>query len=151
VAALLAAVCGCTAQEDCAGVGVTSGVGVMFLHQGYADLAGASYELCARDECVKGELKQEDITKVNLPLPDGVDPDTGPVRFRVTRAGGADPVIDASTDVKLTRQSDGCGGGAYTRGLAFTKDGGLTAKIPARVSQVWRDHLDALRSPSPSS
>lgn len=30
--------------------------------------------------------------------------------------------MDASSDVQLTRQSDGCGG-AYNRGLAFTKEG----------------------------
>jgi hypothetical protein len=149
-AALLAAVTGCSAPKVCAGVGVASGVGVMFLHEGYAGLAGASYELCARGKCAKGELKQEEITRVNLPLPDDVDPDAGPVRFRVTRKNDTRPLIDASTDVKLTHQSDGCGGGAYNRGLAFTKEGGLTVKIPAKVTEAWRGHLESLAAPSES-
>ncbi|MFJ8537076.1 hypothetical protein [Streptomyces sp. NPDC093591] len=154
VAALLAAVTavtGCSAPKACAGVGVASGVGVMFPHEGYAGLAGASYELCARGACAKGELKQEEITRVNLPLPDEVDPDTGPVRFRVIRENDTSPLIDASTDVELTHQSDGCGGGAYNRGLAFTKEGGLTAKIPAKVTQAWRAQFASLASPSESS
>jgi hypothetical protein len=150
VAALLTAVSGCARPEVCAGVGVVSGVGVMFLHEGYGDLAGASYELCTRGTCAKGELGQGDITKVSLELPDDVDPDAGPLRFLVTREGTTSPVIDASTDVKLTRQSDGCGGGAYSRGLAFTEEGGLTTKIPAHVSAAWRKHVEELASAPPT-
>ncbi|MER7836544.1 hypothetical protein ABTY98_11650 [Streptomyces sp. NPDC096040] len=131
----------------CGGVGVTSGVGVMFLHRGYTDLVGASYELCARGKCVKGELKQEAITRVSLPLPTDVDPDSGTVRFRVTPKGSRSPEIDAATDVELTHQSDGCGGGAYNRWLAFTKEGGLTTKIPASVTAAWREHLNSMTSP----
>ncbi|KUM86440.1 hypothetical protein AQI94_21930 [Streptomyces pseudovenezuelae] len=141
----------CSSSKPCAGVGVTSQIGVMFLQQGYTDLAGASYELCAGGKCVKDKLEQEDITRINLPLPDDVDADLGTVRFRVTPKGSGSPEIDASSDVKLTRQSDGCGGGAYSRGLAFTKDGGLTTKIPSRVTAAWRDHLKSLASPSEPS
>jgi hypothetical protein len=149
VAALLTTVSACTSpSQPCAGVGVTSGVSVMFLRDGYSDLAGASYELCARGKCVKGELQQEDITRVNLGLPDDVDPDHGTVRLRVTPKGSTSPEIDASTDVKLTRQSDGCDGGAYSRGLAFTKKGGLTTKIPPSVTAAWRQHLKELAAPS---
>ncbi|MGW7243133.1 hypothetical protein [Streptomyces sp. NPDC054804] len=57
------------------------------------------------------------------------------------------PEIDASADVKLYHQSDGCGGGAYNRGLAFPKEGGLTTKIPESVRAAWRDHLDSMSSP----
>ncbi|MGW1497389.1 hypothetical protein ACWCQW_02160 [Streptomyces mirabilis] len=149
VSALLAIVSACTSSsQPCAGVGVTSGVGVMFLREGYGDLVGASYELCARGTCAKGELQQEDITRVNLGLPDDVDPDGGTVRFRVTPKGSTSPEIDASTDVKLIRQSDGCGGGAYNRGLAFTEKGGLTTKIPPSVTAAWRRHLKELAAPS---
>ncbi|MFG2379459.1 hypothetical protein [Streptomyces avermitilis] len=148
VSALLAGVSACASPRPCAGVGVESGVGVMFLREGYGDLAGASYELCARGRCAKGELRQEDLTRVHLGLPDDVDPDGGTVRFRVTRKGGTSPVIDASADVRLTRQSDGCGGGAYNRGLAFTKKGGLTTKIPRSVTAAWREQVRELRSPS---
>lgn len=145
VAVLFLAVSACGDPGVCAGVGVTSGVGVMFLHEGYDGLAGASYELCTRGTCAKGELRQEEITQVNLPLPDDVDPDASPLRFRVTVEGATRPVVDATTDVKLTRQSDGCGGGAYSRGLAFTRDGGLTLKIPRSVSAVWVRHVGAMR------
>jgi hypothetical protein len=149
VAALLAAASACTyTSPPCAGVGVVAGVGLMFLQEGYGDLAGASYELCARGKCAKGELRQEAITHVSLGLPDDVDPDSGTVRFRVTPKGSTSPEIDASADVRLTLQSDGCGGGAYNRGLAFTKSGGLTTKIPPSVSAAWREHIDELRSPS---
>ncbi|WP_308310741.1 hypothetical protein [Streptomyces sp. GbtcB6] len=137
-------------SKPCAGVGVESGVGVMFLQEGYTDLDGASYELCARGKCVKGELEREDITRVSLPLPDDVDPETGTVRFRVTPEGSRRPEIDASSAVRLTHQSDGCGGGAYSRGLAFTKEAGLTTRIPPSVSAAWRHRLRALASPSGS-
>lgn len=147
VSALLATVSACTSSQPCAGVGVTSGVGVMFLREGYGHLVGASYELCARGTCAKGELQQEDVTRVNLGLPDDVDPDGGTVRFRVTPKGSTSPEIDASTDMKLIRQSDGCGG-AYGRGLAFTKKGGLTTKIPPSVTAAWRRHLKELAAPS---
>ncbi|MFF3419996.1 hypothetical protein ACFYW9_35790 [Streptomyces sp. NPDC002698] len=141
----------CSSPRPCAGVGVTSQVGVMFLQQGYTDLAGASYELCAGGKCVKDKLEQEDITQVSLRLPDDVGPDLGTVRFRVTPKGGGRPEIDASSEVKLTHQSDGCGGGAYSEGLAFTKEGGLTTKIPPSVTAAWRDHLRSLASPSESA
>ncbi|MFD9095828.1 hypothetical protein [Streptomyces collinus] len=140
----------CSGSQPCAGVGVTSQIGVMFLQRGYTDLAGASYELCAGGSCVKDQLEQEDITQLSLRLPDDVGPDLGTVRFRVTPAGSNHPEIDASSDVKLTRQSDGCGGGAYSRGLAFTKEGGLTTKIPSRVSAAWREHLESLSGGRPS-
>lgn len=149
VVAVTASACG--SSEPCAGVGVTSYVGVMFLQRGYPDLAGASYELCAAGQCVKDKLPQEDITRVSLPLPDDVDADLGTVRFRVTPKGGGAPEIDASSDVQLTRQSDGCGGGAYNRALAFTKEGGLTTTIPSSVTAAWRDHITSLASPSASS
>ncbi|MFF7969858.1 hypothetical protein [Streptomyces sp. NPDC007905] len=141
----------CSSSKPCAGVGVTSQIGVMFLQRGYTDLAGASYELCAGDKCVKDHLDQEDITQVGLRLPNDVDPDPGTVRFRVTPKGSNRPEIDASYDVKLTRQSDGCGGGAYSEGLAFTKEGGLTTKIPPSVSAAWRKHIRSLASPAASS
>lgn len=147
--AMTASACS-SSPELCGGVGVTSRVGVIFLQHGYKDLEGASYKLCAGGRCVKGHLEQADITQLSLPLPDDVDPDLGAVRFRVTPKGSGSPEIDASTDVKLTRQSDGCGGGAYNRGLAFTKAGGLTTKIPPSVSVAWRDHIKSLASPSES-
>ena len=59
-------------------------------------------------------------------------------------------VIDASTDVKVTRESDGCCGGAYNRGLAFTKEDGLTTKIPARASAAWVKHVKELASAPPT-
>ncbi|WP_333777038.1 hypothetical protein [Streptomyces sp. IBSBF 3136] len=134
----------CSGSEPCAGVGVTSHIGVMFLQRGYTDLAGASFELCAGGKCVRDHLEQEDITQVDLRLSDDVGPDLGTVRFRVTPKGSSHPEIDASSEVKLTRQSDGCGGGAYSGGLAFTKEGGLTTKIPPSVSAAWRKHLKSL-------
>ncbi|MEU8794441.1 hypothetical protein [Streptomyces sp. NPDC048643] len=148
VSAVTAAASACSGPKPCAGVGVTSQIGLMFLQRGYDDLGGAAYELCAGGTCVKGHLEQADITHVNLPLADDVDPDLGAVRFRVTPRGSSSPEIDASSDVKLIRQSDGCGGGAYNRGLAFTKEGGLTTKIPSSVSVAWRDHVKSLASPS---
>ncbi|MER6472881.1 hypothetical protein [Streptomyces collinus] len=148
VSAVVVTMSACSGSKPCAGVGVTSQIGVTFLQRGYTDLAGASYELCAGGRCVKDQLEREDITRISLRLPDDVGPDLGTVRFRVTPAGGDHPEIDASTDVKLTRQSDGCGGGAYSEGLAFTKEGGLTRKIPSSVSAAWRKHLKSLASPS---
>jgi hypothetical protein len=125
-----------------------------FVHQGYGDLGGAFFELCARGTCTRGELRPEGITDVQLPLPHDVDPGAGPIRFRVTRKGATRPVIDASADVKLTFQSDGCGGGDYNRGLAFTKEGGLTAKIPRAVSEAWgeqvRSRATSTSGPDPS-
>ncbi|MEU5481478.1 hypothetical protein [Streptomyces mirabilis] len=56
---------------------------------------------------------------MSLELSDDVDPDVGPLRFRVTREGTTSPVIDASTDVKLTRRSDG----AYTWGSLAPRRG----------------------------
>ncbi|MFI0966503.1 hypothetical protein ACH4S8_34690 [Streptomyces sp. NPDC021080] len=150
VSAVAVSASACSSPKPCAGVGVTSQVVVMFLRQGYTDLAGASYELCAGDTCVKDKLEREDITRVNLPLPDDVGPDVGTVRFRVTPKGSSSPEIDASSDARLTLQSDGCGGGAYNEGLAFTKEGGLTTKIPPSVTAAWRDHLESLASPSES-
>ncbi|MFE5190522.1 hypothetical protein [Streptomyces sp. NPDC056628] len=141
----------CSSSKPCAGVGVVSQVGVMFLQRGYTDLAGASYELCAGGRCGKGHLEQEDITQLSLRLPDDVDEHLGTVRFRVTPKGSTHPEIDASTDVKLTHQSDGCGGGASSEGLAFTKEEGLTTKIPPSVSTAWRKHLTSLASTSESS
>ncbi|MFF0777696.1 hypothetical protein [Streptomyces sp. NPDC003720] len=140
----------CGGSEPCAGVGVTSQVGVMFLQRAYTDLAGASYELCAGGRCVRDTLEPGDITRLSLRLPDDVGPDLGAVRFRVTPKGGGSPEIDESVDVKLTRQSDGCGGGAYSKGLAFTRQGGLTTKVPPVVTAAWRDHLRSLASPSAS-
>ena len=141
----------CSSSKPCAGVGVTSQVGVMFLQRGYTDLVGASYELCAGGKCVKDHLERGDITRISLPLPDDVDPNLGTVRLRVTPKGSTHPEIDASSDVKLTRQSDGCGGGVYSEGLAFTKEEGLTTKIPPSVSAAWHKHLKSLASPSESS
>ncbi|PKW11934.1 hypothetical protein SAMN05428944_0830 [Streptomyces sp. 1222.5] len=138
----------CSSAKPCAGVGVTSQIGVMFLQRGYTDLAGATYELCAGGRCVRDHLEQEDITHVTLRLPDDVGPDLGTVRFRVTPRGSNHPEIDASSDVELIRRSDGCGGGAYSQGLAFTREGGLTTKIPPGVSAAWHKHIKSLASPS---
>ncbi|MFG2354952.1 hypothetical protein [Streptomyces sp. NPDC048521] len=141
--AVLAAVSGCSRAEVCAGVGTEAGVGVLFVHEGYGGLDGASYALCARGRCAKGELRREGVTDVRLPLPHDVDPRSGPIRFRVTREGAARPVIDASADARLVFQSDGCGGGDYHGGLAFTKEGGLTTKVPEAVSDAWFNQLRA--------
>lgn len=155
VAVLLAVASGCSSTEGCAGMGTVSSVGVLFVHKGYGDLGGASFELCARGRCAKGELRQKGISDVSLPLPHDVDPDSGPIRFRVTRKGAPRPVIDASVDVKLTFRSDGCGGGDYGRGLAFTQEGGLTTKIPKAVSEAWGKQVGSRATsqpdPSPSS
>ena len=154
-AALLAAGSGCSYGGPCAGYDVASGVGVLFDHRGYGDLTGGSYELCARGECAEGTLRRERITDVSLPLPRDVDPDSGPIRFRVTRKGERRPVVDTSVDVRLTHQTDGCGSSAYTRGLAFTKEGGLTAKVPKALSDAWgkqvRARATAESDPSPPS
>ncbi len=153
VSAVAAAASACTpnSQQACAGWGVESEISLMFLQEGYTGLAGASYELCARGRCTDGELKQEDLTRVHLRLPEDADPHSGPVRFRVTRRGSDSPVIDASSDVRLTYQSDNCGGGAYNRSLAFTKADGLTTKIPPSVTAAWRHQAEAPDSPSPSA
>ncbi|MEU6272045.1 hypothetical protein ABZ871_06430 [Streptomyces populi] len=127
---------------------------VLFGRQGYGDLTGAVAELCTRGACARERLENEDITNLRLSLPDDVNPDPGPVRFRVIRKGEAQPVIDRSVDVRLTRQSDGCGGGAYGRGLAFTEDKGLTAKIPKALRVAWgeqvREQANAMPDPSTS-
>ncbi|MET8765591.1 hypothetical protein [Streptomyces sp. NPDC004658] len=60
-AALLTAGAGCSYGEPCAGYDVVSGVGVLFDRQGYGDLTGGSYELCARGACAKGTLRRERI------------------------------------------------------------------------------------------
>jgi hypothetical protein len=83
------------------------------------------------------KLPREGISKLDLSLPDDVDPGTAPVRFRGTRNGAAGPVIDATADVRLVRRSDGCGGGGYSRGLAFTRGGGLTTRIPPGLWEAW--------------
>lgn len=154
-AALLAAGSGCSYGEPCAGYDVVSGVGVLFDHRGYGDLTGGSYELCARGECAEGTLRREQITDVSLPLPRDVDPASGPVRFRVTRKGEQWPVIDTSVDVRLTHWTDGCGSSAYVWGLALTKEGGLTAKVPKALSDAWgeqvRSRATAGSDPSPPS
>ncbi|MFJ8111192.1 hypothetical protein [Streptomyces sp. NPDC096132] len=137
VSALLAGVSGCSSPGVCAGVGVVSQVGVFFVEEGYGDLAGASYELCTRGECARGELTQEGISNLHLPLPDDVDPDTAPVRFKVTREGATTPFIDESVEVRLLHQSDGCGGGGYSRGLAYTKEDGLMKSTPDAVFAAW--------------
>ncbi|MEV6019204.1 MULTISPECIES: hypothetical protein [unclassified Streptomyces] len=151
---LLAAASGCSYPEACAGVGVESGVSVLFQHQGYGDLAGALVELCTRGACTKDRLGNEGITNIHLPLPNDVDPHSGPVRLRVSRQDEAQPVINVSADVRLTFQSDGCDGGAYNRGLAFTKEGGLTTKIPKALQKAWgkqiRSQAKAMPDPSAS-
>ncbi|MEV5846770.1 hypothetical protein AB0M32_32880 [Streptomyces sp. NPDC051985] len=100
-----------------------------------APLVGTAVRLCAHDRCVEDRIPAEDVTSVNLPLPDGIGPDLGTVRFRVTREGSTEPFIDASTDKRLSHQSDGCGGGAYNGALAFTKESGLTGSVRAAASR----------------
>lgn len=151
VAALIAALSGCADMETCPGVGVVSQVGVYVVQDGYADLAGASWELCTRGRCVKGEFEQEAVTDVNLVLPDDVDPDTAQVRFRVTRTGAAKPLIDDSVDVKLLHQSDNCGGGGYTRGLAYTKEDGLLPSVPEKVLAAWLEQHESEATAEPGS
>ncbi|MFI6009451.1 hypothetical protein ACIBAG_11555 [Streptomyces sp. NPDC051243] len=158
VAAVVAGVAGasgCAGTQLCAGVGVVSEVGVYVVQDGYDGLAGASYELCTRGECVEGEFGQERVSRLTLRLPDDVDPDTAPVRLRVTRDGATTPVIDDSVDVKLLHQSDGCGGGAYNRALAFAKEDGLMPDVPKNISAAWlrqvRSGATASAGPSVSS
>lgn len=153
-AAFLAVLSGCADSTPCAGVGVVSELGVYVVQEDFDGLAGASYELCSRGGCVEGELAGEAVSRVFLSLPDDVDPDTAPVRLRVTRAGAGTPLVDDSVDVKLLHQSDGCGGGGYSRGLALTKADGLLPSVPKRVSAAWmrqiRAEATALPSPPPS-
>lgn len=151
VSTLLMAISACGSSQACGGVGVVAGVGVYVVHEGYGDLAGASVELCAKGECVKDRLPDEDITSVNLPLPDDVGPDIGTVRLRITRQGADKPLIDVSTEKKLTFQSDDCGGGVYNGGLAFTKENGLTAKIPKSVSAAWHKQVMERATAEPAS
>lgn len=142
--ALLVGLSGCAGNtEPCAGVGVVAEVGVFFAQDGYDGLAGASVRLCAHGRCVEDRIPAEDITNVRLPLPDDIGPDLGTVRFQVTRKGSTKPFIDASTDKRLSHQSDGCGGGAYNGALAFTKEGGLTGTVPKSVSVAWSKQLRA--------
>ncbi|MFD3581647.1 hypothetical protein [Streptomyces sp. NPDC058683] len=136
VAALLAGVTGCADTTACAGVGVVAQVGVFFAQEGYGDLAGASVRLCANGTCVEDRLRKESVSLVTLPLPDDIGPDLGTVRFRVTRRGSTEPLVDASARKKLDFQSDECGGGVYNGGLAFTKETGLTTEIPKSVSKA---------------
>ncbi|WP_416977845.1 hypothetical protein [Streptomyces sp. T028] len=156
--ALLVGGSGCAGPAPCAGWGVVSEVGVYFVQDGYGDLAGASAEVCTRGDCAKGTLKQEDISRAFLTLPDDADPDSAPVRFRVTRKGATTPFIDESVDVRLLHQSDGCGGGGYSRALAFTKEDGLLKTVPKAVGAAWMQQLrgeatapptDATTTPSP--
>ncbi|MET8811386.1 hypothetical protein ABZW47_05225 [Streptomyces sp. NPDC004549] len=149
VLVLLVAATGCARGEACAGWGTVAGVGVMFRQAGHGDLTGAVAELCARGECVRSRLREEEITRVNLRLPEDVDPDAGTVRLRVTPAGAARPVIDASATVPLTLQSDGCGGGSCNRGLALTGDGVLTTKIPRSLAEDWSAQIRG-RATAPS-
>ncbi|MFF4059354.1 hypothetical protein ACFYZ8_21790 [Streptomyces sp. NPDC001668] len=137
VSTLLMAMSACGSSPACGGVGVVAGVGVYVVHEGHGDLAGAWAELCAKGECVKDRLPDEDITSVDLPLPDDVGPDIGSVRLRITRQGADRPLIDVSAEKRLTHQSDGCGGGVYNGSLAFTMEEGLTAEVPQSVAVAW--------------
>ncbi|MDX3615693.1 hypothetical protein [Streptomyces europaeiscabiei] len=152
-AALLVGLSGCVDSSTCAGIDVVSQVGVYVVQDGYGDLAGATYELCTRGECAKGELEQTGIANVTVGLPDDVDPDTAPVRLRVTRAGAAKPFIDDSVDVKLAHQSDGCGGGGYSQGLAYTKEDGLLPNVPKEIGKAWVQQrtAEATADPSPTA
>ncbi|MGW5101461.1 hypothetical protein [Streptomyces sp. NPDC004100] len=136
VLVLLVAATGCARGEACAGWARWR-ASASCSEAGHGDLTGAVAELCARGECVRSRLREEEITQVTLRLPEDVDPDAGPVRLRVTAAGAARPVIDASATVPLTLRSDGCGGGSYHRGLVLTGDGVLTAKIPRSLAEDW--------------
>ncbi|MEV7322634.1 hypothetical protein [Streptomyces sp. NPDC093970] len=141
-AALVAGLSGCAYDTTaCAGVGVVAHVGVFFAQEGYGDLAGASVRLCANGRCVEDRLRKESVSTIDLPLPDDIGRDLGTVRFRVTPEGGTTPLVDASAHKKLDFQSDQCGGGAYNGGLAFTKEGGLTAEIPKSVSKALRRQI----------
>lgn len=103
----------------------------------------------------QGEFRQEALSHANLPLSDDVDPDTAPVRFRVTCAGATTPFVDDSVDVKLRHQSDGCGGGGRSRAPALTKEDGLLPSVPKKVSAAWtrqiRGEATAPPTPSPTS
>jgi hypothetical protein len=155
VSTLLMAVSACGSSQACGGVGVVAAVRVYFAQEGYGDLAGASVRLCANGKCVEHRLRNEAISSVTLRLPDDIGSDLGTVRFQVTRKGGNEPLIDASAEKKLTFQSDECGGGVYNGGLAFTKENGLTAKIPESVSAAWhrqimeRAHAEPVSAASP--
>ncbi|MEU6373731.1 hypothetical protein [Streptomyces sp. NPDC046909] len=146
----LAALSGCAGSLPCAGVGVVSQVGVYVVQDGYGGLAGASYELCSRGECVKGVFEEEGVSQVHLPLPDDVGPGSGPVRLRVTRAGAGTPLVDDSVDVKLLHQSDGCGGGGYSRGLALTAKDGLLPSVPKEIGKAWYRQLKAEATADPT-
>ncbi|WP_319114946.1 hypothetical protein [Streptomyces caniscabiei] len=131
---------------------MVSQVGVYVVQDGYSDLAGATYELCTRGECAKGELKERGIAHVTVGLPDDVDPDIAPVCLRVTRAGAAKPFIDDSVDVKLIHTSDGCGGG-YSQGLAYSEEDGLLPNVPKGIGKAWAQHrtAEATAGPSPTA
>ncbi len=130
-----------------------SELGVYVMQDGYDGLAGASYELCSRGECVEGELARETVSRVSLSLPDDVDPDTAPVSLRITRAGAGTAFVEDSVDVKLLHQPDGCGGGGHSRALALTKADGLLTSVPKKVSAAWIRQLrsEATAPPSPTS
>ncbi len=153
VAALLVGLSGCADSSTCAGVEVVSQVGVYVVQDGFGDLAGATYELCTRGECAKGEMQQQGISNLAVGLPDDVDPDTAPVRLRVTRAGAAKPFIDDSVDAKLVHQSDGCGGGGYSQALAYTKEDGLLPNVPKEIGKAWVEQrtAEATADPSPTA
>ncbi|MEU6534755.1 hypothetical protein [Streptomyces sp. NPDC047000] len=151
-AALLSALSGCVSPPLCAGAEVVTEVGVYFAQDGYTDLVGATWQLCTHSVCAKAEVRQESITRARIQLPTDVTPDAAPVRFRVTRRGATIPFIDDTAKVRLLHQSDGCGGGGYSRDLAYTKETGLTADIPKKVSDAWLHQLrsDTTAPPTPS-
>ncbi|MFF7644226.1 hypothetical protein [Streptomyces canus] len=151
VSTLLMAVSACGSPQACGGVGVVAKVGVYFAQESYGDLAGASVRLCANGRCVEHRLRNETVSSITLRLPDDIGPDLGTVRFQVTRKGGNEPLIDASAEKKLTFQSDECGGGVYNEGLAFTKENGLTAKIPKSVSAAWHKQVMERATAEPAS
>jgi len=152
-AAFLAALTGCADHEACAGVGVVSQVGVYFAHEGYGDLTGAFIQLCAQGKCAGHRLENEGISEINLQLPEDVGPDLGTVRLRVTPKGSTKPMIDASTEKKLTFQSDNCDGGAYSGALAYTKEKGLLPSVPKEIGKAWvqQRKAEATAVPTPTA
>ncbi|MFD7880247.1 hypothetical protein ACFV5G_40315 [Streptomyces sp. NPDC059766] len=102
-------------------------------------------------KCARGEFKQEAVTDASVTLPDDVDPDTAPIRLRVTRVGAAKPLINDSVDVRLLHQSDNCGGGGYTRGLAYTKEDGLLPSVPKKVLAAWLEQHESEATAEPTS
>ncbi|MGH1554646.1 hypothetical protein ACRAWF_30160 [Streptomyces sp. L7] len=47
--------------------------------------------------------------------------------------------------------SDGCGGGSYNGALAFTKEEGLTAKVPKGASVAWHKQVMERATAEPTS